>query len=352
MKNITSLIRLFSIISSMLFCYALLSIAQSPVNKSLKAPLANKYAGSYFKGNYVWGGAMNLAWLSLNSDIVKGKIKIKTADKVVLEMVAKLNNPPFSKNDLDEKSYYIKSGYGQTTVDAINKESKAKFPSKSFTDLTNQLKERDIIAYAYFLKQVKYLIPFTTTETSFLGHKVAGFYAWKEKERDNVRILHYENDDKFILTLQLKDDSDQLILAKGYNMTSPAIIVNEIKHCLTVYPMFMDNMDNFEAPKLNLDYQRDYVELLHKPFVNKGFENYAISQMVERLQFHMDQQGARVENEAVIEMETTSIQPGQQKAPRHFVLNKPFWVVMQRKGSQNPYFLLGINNIELMEKLK
>ena len=37
--------------------------------------------------------------------------------------------------DLDEKSYYVKSGYGQETVDAINKESKLKFPAKSFSDL-------------------------------------------------------------------------------------------------------------------------------------------------------------------------------------------------------------------------
>ena len=29
-------------------------------------------------------------------------------------MINKLNNPVFSKNDLDEASYYVKSGYGFT----------------------------------------------------------------------------------------------------------------------------------------------------------------------------------------------------------------------------------------------
>jgi len=31
-------------------------------------------------------------------------------------------------------------------------------------------------------------------------------------------------------------------------------------------------------------------------------------------------------------------------------LDAPYWVVMQRKNSQNPYFILGVNNAELMEK--
>ncbi|MBA4322571.1 MAG: hypothetical protein C0408_07105 [Odoribacter sp.] len=69
--------------------------------------------------------------------------------------------------------------------------------------------------------------------------------------------------------------------------------------------------------------------------------------MFENIKFDMDEKGARVENEAVIVL-GKSIGIDEEK-PRKFELNKAFWVVMQRKGSSNPYFLLGINNTDLME---
>ena len=55
---------------------------------------------------------MNLAWTELSENIIKDKIQLATDDKTALEMVEKLNNSVFTKKDLDEKSYYIKSGYG------------------------------------------------------------------------------------------------------------------------------------------------------------------------------------------------------------------------------------------------
>ena len=64
--------------------------------------------------------------------------------------------------------------------------------------------------------------------------------------------------------------------------------------------------------------------------------------------FNMDEKGARVENEAVIALlENISLTD---EKPKNFILDKPYWVVMQRTDSQNPYFILGVNNTELMDK--
>jgi len=132
---------------------------------------------------------MNLAWTELAENIVKENIQLNTQDKVALEMVSKLNDAPFSKNDLDEESYYVKSGYGQETVEEINRESKKKFPSKSFGDLEIDLYPRDIISYAYFLKEVEYETQFKKDDVLFDGQKVAGFIADNEDQRENVKII-------------------------------------------------------------------------------------------------------------------------------------------------------------------
>ncbi len=320
--------------------------SQPQVIQDTKSNIAGNYLGSDYKGNYVWGGAMNLAWTELAENIIKEDIQLNTQDKIALEMVSKLNDAPFSKRDLDEESYYVKSGYGQATVNEINRESKKKFPSKSFGDLKMSLAPTDIISYAYFLKEVEYETEFAKDTVSFNGQKVKGFIADNETQKENLKIIKYESDDKFIIKLQLKDKSDELILAKGYDMKNPQDIVNEINTNNKQYLSIIGESDRFKAPKLHLDYHRDYVELINKYLANKGFETYFIAQMFENIKFDMDEKGARVENEAVIVMEYAMMEP---EKPKNFILDKPYWVVMKRADSQNPYFILGVNNVELME---
>jgi hypothetical protein len=322
--------------------------SQPHVIQDTRSEIFGSYLGSDYKGNYVWGGAMNLAWTELAENIIKEDIKLNTKDKVALEMVSNLNDAPFSKNDLDEESYYIKSGYGQKTVEEINRESKKKFPSKSFGDLEMDLSPTDIISYAYFLKEVKYETQFGKDDVLFNGQKVKGFIADNKAQRENVKIIKYENDDKFIIKLQLKDRSDELILAKGYDMKNPQTVVEEIKKNNKKYLPTIGESDRFKAPKLHLDHRRDYLELIGKYLANKGFESYFIAQMFENIKFNMDEKGARVEDEAVIAMKESAVMKPEK--PKNFILDKPYWVVMKIVDSENPFFILGVNNTELMER--
>lgn len=321
--------------------------SQPHVIQDTKTEISGNYLGSDYKGNYVWGGAMNLAWTELAENIIKEDIQINTKDKVALEIVLKLNDAPFSKKDLDEESYYVKSGYGQKTVEEINHESKKKFPSKSFGDLKMDLSPTDIISYAYFLKEVEYETKFEKDDISFNGQKVKGFIADNKAQRKNVKIIKYENDDKFIIKLQLKDKSDELILVKGYDMTNPQTVVEEINKNNNKYLSTIGKSDKFKAPKLHLDHHRDYIELIGKYLSNQGFSDYFIAQMFENIKFDMDEKGARVENEALIVMIKSAVM--EPEKPKNFILDKPYWVVMKRADSQNPYFILGVNNVELME---
>ncbi len=306
----------------------------------------NSYLDSEYKGNYVWGVAMNLAWNELSESILRGKPDLKTDDKIALRMADQFNDAPFTKNDLDEKSYYIRSGCGQKTVDLINQESKAKFPGKSFEDLRLSLGPRDIIAYAYFLKKVEYLNQFKEKNVSFLKERAKGFYA-SGISTENVTILKYWDDRKFIIGLRLKDDEDELILAKGFDMKDPRDALKKIDQYNNHAHLVMNDDDQFEMPRLHLDHYRDYAELSGKFLANKGFEEYFIAQMFERIKFDMDQKGARVENEAGVPLAAAIWQGPKIK---RLILDKPFWVVMKRKNSRNPYFVLGIRNSGLVEK--
>jgi hypothetical protein len=135
MKNIL----IFSFLLSFIF------ISCSIFNSIPENHNTGNYSGSYHKGNYVWGGAMNLAWNELNDSIIKGKVQLKTTDPGVIDMVDKFNNSAFSKKGLDEASYYVKAGFGQETVDEINRSVDRKFPNRTMGTVNANIGPMDLI---------------------------------------------------------------------------------------------------------------------------------------------------------------------------------------------------------------
>lgn len=114
-----------------------------------------------------------------------------------------------------------------------------------------------------------------------------GFSAKDSEQRKGVRIVAYENYDKFIITLPLKDDDDSLILAKGYEMNSPESVVRAIQQNKHDAYQTIAEIDVFAAPLLRIDHHREYPELTGKNFGNKNLEHYRMAQMFENIQFDM-----------------------------------------------------------------
>ncbi len=344
--------KVISVIAIFVFCMSgFVSFRSISLNYSRNSFLedGDNFTGSEYKGNYVWGGAMNLAWNELSENIVGDTIQFVTTDKVVQSYADRFNSQFFTKKDLNDESYYVKSGFGQKTVDLINEESKAKFPTKSFSNLDIKLLDEDAIAYAYFLKEVEYQTQFSEHLVKFNNKTVKGFHAANNRQRANVRIINYWNDDKFIISILLKDAKDQLIVAKGFSMASPFEVATELQHQDLEGAVFMGPDDIFEMPKLSLQMMRTYTELENQVLTNKiGGRDARIMSMFENIKFDLDHSGARVENEAVIAVDITAAFPVKEKKIKRLVLDKPFWVLMKRSNSENPYFTLGINNSELM----
>lgn len=316
--------------------------------------------------NYVWWAAMNFAWNELKDNILKENVILDTTDTWALDLAEKFNNSVVTKNILDEESYYVKSWYWQKTIDTINQEVSQKFPNKSFSKLDFTLKDTDIISYSYFFKKVEYKEPFKEQSVLFKN----GSYKWFEVENDdqrkNVKILNYESDDKFIVKLDLKDNSDELILVKWYDMNSPDEAIKYVnkydKENLNSLEYSEQYHDFFEAPNLTLDYHRDYDLLIDKHLKNKVLVDtcikynlpdncYKISKMYENIKFDMDNKWAKVENEAVFWLIDWAMPIEEPKyIVRNFYLNNDYWIIMKRNNSEIPYFILWVKNWNLMTK--
>ena len=73
-------------------------------------------------GNIIWAAAMQIAWNQLRHKFAKDKpLKFQTEDSKALEIISNFNTSLVKREDISESSIYVKSGYGQQTLDLINK---------------------------------------------------------------------------------------------------------------------------------------------------------------------------------------------------------------------------------------
>lgn len=75
-------------------------------------PFVNLNGGFTNKGNYVWGGALTLAWRQLVEEIIKEPIKINSQNTEALRIVDNFNNSPFNTKMLSESCFYARAGFG------------------------------------------------------------------------------------------------------------------------------------------------------------------------------------------------------------------------------------------------
>jgi hypothetical protein len=321
-----------------------------PTQDTLPTYYPDPHNGADYEGNYIWGAAMDLAWKELIGNVTKEEPSYKGRDSSISKMVETYNASGFTRNDVDAPSYLVRSGFGPGTLTAIRKEMKERFPNGKLKVPEIALHEDDIIIYAYFLKALEYEVPFDTGRINFEGKPVHGFNAKKGRQRHNVDILQYDSDDRFLLRLQLKQPGDQLFLAKGFAMETPDEALQAIHRHQESKGESMHDMDQFRAPILKLDYERNFLPKNGIVVKNADQTPFQITAMKEWIKFQMDEVGAKVENMATIgPIPTPTPTPLPKRKPKNLLLDKPYWVVMKRTNSARPYFILGIRNDKLMK---
>lgn len=116
-------------------------------------------------GNVVWAAAMQLAWDELRHSFANGNpLLFHTENPTSLTTIQNFNEGVFKKSDIDPQSVYVKSGYGQATLNTINKELKEKFPQKTIPPFNGPLQDTDIISFAYLFKELLFEVKFDRRE--------------------------------------------------------------------------------------------------------------------------------------------------------------------------------------------
>ncbi len=316
----------------------------------------------------MWCSTFQLAWNEM-CDLAGGPLQIDNAPP----MVGVLNRRTATRDDLDDASFLAMAGVGPAIVEKINKELARKFPGKPLARVpvaAREVGENWWIAYAYLLKDLLFEEPFerSSLPMRFLDAHVVTFgatpydgpeaplpdepaEATKEEHLNHRRhrtmlnaqvlIYDYRSGDDFIVELRTKAKDDHLILAKvkpGKTLSETIDLV--LKRVGSSRPENMTDEDALKVPVINVDIAKRYDQLIGKTLVQAGMP---ILDALQVTRFRLDEKGAQLMSLAYLSAFSAS--------PHWMEFDKPYLVLLQRKGAKHPYFALWVANPELMTKV-
>ncbi len=224
-----------------------------------------------------------------------------------------------------------------------------------------------ITARAEFNKSLPFELKLQSfkNKLTFDGQKVSSFgvngYDNYEQLKI-VKIIYYKNDNNFIIKLLPKDKQHEIILFKtDQSFNSIADMTEEIDKLIEIgksekknekinWKYYYNEADLVVIPKLNFNIETNYKTLEGNNFKSNE-QIFQIERAWQRTAFILDESGAEIESEVVIEEAAAAMEEEYEKPkPKKMIFDKPFLILLKRTDNENPYFGLWTINTELMTK--
>ena len=301
--------------------------------------------------NRIWVGTFQLVWNELTDKIVKAPVKFLDFDS---QMANNLNQKQFKKSNLNEKSYYVKSGIVSPALKAeIEKNIKSKFHETSdilkMFDFTYNPEK--IFVYAMLKKDFRFTNAFDKLATGNFGNsqeKVKYFGIndnSNPKLYKNVSVLFYNDDNDFAVKLYTKGKDEVLLYRTNDDKTFDKYYA-ELNDKTAKYngdKNFVKN-DTLTIPDIKLYQETSFNELEGHQIVGT---NMQIDKTIETVDFRMNNKGVKLKSEAAIMLRYMSLAP---REGRDFTFNNNFVLFLIEKNQNTPYYAMKVSDVAAINK--
>lgn len=326
-----------------------ISIAQAQEVNSIEVlPTMNTQSTAQ---NRIWVGTFQLVWNELTDKIVKAPVKFLDFDS---QMANNLNQKQFKKSNLNEKSYYVKSGIVSPALKAeIEKNIKSKFHETSdilkMFDFTYNPEK--IFVYAMLKKDFRFTNAFDKLATGNFGNsqeKVKYFGIndnSNQKLYKNVSVLFYNDDNDFAVKLYTKGKDEVLLYRTNDDKTFDKYYA-ELNDKTAKYSgdkNFVKN-DTLTIPDIKLYQETSFNELEGHQIVGT---NMQIDKTIETVDFRMNNKGVKLKSEAAIMLRCMSLAP---REGRDFTFNNNFVLFLIEKNQNTPYYAMKVSDVAAINK--
>ena len=305
-------------------------------------------------GNAAWCGTLQLAW----NDLME-----KSGGELIFDpeitMATNLNKKDFTKENVSEDDYY--QTYGLQTKklkEKIEKNLKDKFDETS--DILDDFQWYDTekeagstyFFYAILKKVFNFEYVFEDLDDGIFEngkYKDVKYFgvttSTDERVREQIRILYYNNDEDFAVSLKTKEGED-IILCNNPDGKNFKEIYDNINNKNKQYSgmRILEDIDDFKMPNLKFDLKETYDEFVGKSFTTENGSTGSINQMVQTIKLELNKKGGKLKSEAAISADITSAIE-EPKTPKHLYLDDSFVMFLVEEDKDTPYFAVKISDI-------
>jgi hypothetical protein len=123
----------------------------------------------------------------------------------------------------------------------------------------------------------------------------------------------------------------------------------EKKDTNLLWKYYIIEKDVFSIPMLKLNIEKNYKNIENQLFLS-GSNSYKIVKAYQRTGFILNENGAAAEGEASMETLSMALAEENIQKPKKLIFDKPFIILMRNIKKSNPYFVMKVDNTELMIK--
>lgn len=301
--------------------------------------------------NRIWVGTFQLVWNEIIETITKEPVKFVGFES---PLANELNKKEFTKNDLSELAYYVKSGIVSPQLKKrIEKDIKSKFMEKS--DILDRFDWRrdphKLFVYAMLKKDFKFILPFEKLSDGIFGQNYSPVKYFGTSENSpkmltqTIHILFHNADNDFAVKLYTKGKDIVLLYRTDEEKTFEEYFadINSKAIAYTETRTF-NKEDRLSVPEINLYQETNFPELEGHQIAGT---NYEIDKTIETIDFKMDNVGVKVKSEAAASVKCMSLEP---ETGRYFMFTDKFVLFLIEKNKNIPYYAMRVNDIETLNK--
>jgi hypothetical protein len=304
--------------------------------------------------NVLWCATFQLAWDAMGTDVAKEPLVL--GPPAPEGLVAEMNRGAFPRDSLDPDSFLARAGIVRDgIVDSIREELKRRFDAEMKDP--GVLAPGGALAYGYLRKALPFEHRFEPIDGTLSFHggsrKVLAFGANADSFNPDlprimrqVTVLHdppverLERRGEFILEFAVHGGKDRLLLA----MVPPGETLEGTwdQARSRVDPARTRRMRTGEVlkvPKLNFLLDHRFTEVIGATVLQGPIRGQPIAEARQTVRFSLDEGGAELESHALL---------ASLGAHSEFVVDRPFLLALLETGRSRPYFLLWIDNDELL----
>ena len=306
-------------------------------------------------GDSSWCATFQLVWNDMKNEVVHGDILFDPQ----VTYAENLNKEEFTSQMLNDDYYY--KTYGLKTLDLKEKiiqDLKTKFNQKSdildkFDWSAPALDDGDMtdvdryFFYTMLYREFNFNHKFSKLKNANFGkYENIKYFGIDSKTKDivgeQIEILFYNSKDEFAILINTKNNDEVIFYKNPEGNTFKEIYENMLAKAAsyTETKSFRDT-DEFKAPYLSLNIQKEYTEFENKLFAtSRGMGK--IEQAIQSIQFTLDETGGKIKSEAGIDVKNYISKAVE---PRYFYVDDTFAIFLKEKDKDLPYFASKITDI-------